>query len=315
MRGCHHITLLFIILSSSILFQHSSAAFFKLPSFAITEKQVEQAKKLNERIDDVSDILEMIIEKQQGSDQVKKLPPEVIAKVQKAYGLNATGKIDNATVSLFNSSRCGVPDSTVTTWPWPKGKNNFTYAFYQGQKVKAPLKALFSRAFNRWENVTGLSFNETESFDESDIWIVFLNLNKTDVVAVSGFVRETKWAMFFDLNEKWVLPSGRVDDGEVDFETAVMHQIGHIVGLGHITNDKSAVMFPFMGDERRKVDFEANETLRIQQVLHTTSNVASTSTGGSTSTGNSTSTGGSGGSVGPERLVLSLIMALLSLCL
>ncbi|KAI9108296.1 hypothetical protein K1719_020779 [Acacia pycnantha] len=57
------------------------------------------------------------------------------------------------------------------------------------------LKDAFSNAFSRWEKVTGLSFTETPSFDQSDIRIVFLKWDETEVVGGRDFLDSaTTWA-------------------------------------------------------------------------------------------------------------------------
>ncbi|XP_054824731.1 metalloendoproteinase 2-MMP-like [Prosopis cineraria] len=172
---------------------------------------------------------------------------------QKTFHLNATGQPDNATASLITLPRCGFPDvingsitvmenstTPFTKW-WPEGKIEFTYAFSpENETMTTSLKVVFSDAFSRWSVVTRLNFTETTSFNESDIRITFLSLDGQ-------------------------LGLNSTESDELDLETVVMHQIGHVLGLSHSAIEE-AVMYPFnLASKKRKVDFAKDELERIQQ--------------------------------------------------
>ncbi|KAI9108225.1 hypothetical protein K1719_020708 [Acacia pycnantha] len=241
---------------------------------------------------------------------------DVLEAFQKTYNLPVTGKLDNDTIKLIKRPRCGVPPdvinvtSTMPTsfnWSWPEGKKQFTYAFLPKNNVDKSLKDAFSSAFSRWEKVTGLSFTETPSFNQSDILIVFLKWDESEVVAGSdllGSVRTSGWrAMYFNVKENWVVPTADngmvMEDDGLDIETVAMHQIGHMVGFPHTTTEEAAVMFPFMERGQRKLEFATNESKRIQQVFR--SDYASPSYGGAA------------GGVGPGWAGLGIAL-LLSFC-
>ena len=126
-RG-RHIILLFIITSlSSFLFMHSSSA----QASSFLWKQFKEASKRFFNKDNVPDI-DGFIEKY-GPDKSNNLPPDVvntIAMYQKAWNLTVTGKMDAATKSFFNCSRCGVAaysKELSLVVPWPEDKKELTY--------------------------------------------------------------------------------------------------------------------------------------------------------------------------------------------
>ncbi|XP_054824724.1 metalloendoproteinase 2-MMP-like [Prosopis cineraria] len=200
---------------------------------------------------------------------------------QKTFHLNATGQPDNATASLITLPRCGFPDvingsitvtenstTPFTKW-WQEGKIEFTYAFSpENETMTTSLKVVFSDAFSRWSVVTRLNFTETTSFNESDIRIMFLSLDGQLGLVGGGWLDKTtmSWGIVLDVDEKWVLPSqNSTESDELDLETVVMHQIGHVLGLSHSAIEE-AVMYPFnLASKKRKVDFAKDELERIQQ--------------------------------------------------
>ncbi|KAK4285020.1 hypothetical protein QN277_001771 [Acacia crassicarpa] len=242
---------------------------------------------------------------------------DALEEFQKTYNLPVTGKLDNDTIKLIKRPRCGVTDvinvtSTMPTsfnWSWPEGKKQFNYTFIPKNNVDKSLKLkdAFSSAFSRWAKVTGLSFTETSSFNQSDILIVFLGWDENEVVAGSdllGSVRKSgRRAMYFNVKENWVVPTADngtvMADDELDIETVAMHQIGHMVGFRHTTTEEAAVMFPFMERGQRKLEFATDESESIQQAFR--------------SVYNTTSNGGAAGGVGPGWVGLGIAL-LLSFC-
>ncbi|XP_054824726.1 metalloendoproteinase 5-MMP-like [Prosopis cineraria] len=192
-----------------------------------------------------------------------------LKKFQNTFGLVSNGQLDTETVSLIMTPRCGIPDiingvsiimedGTMTfnnSW-WPTWKKEFTYAFSPENDTTLSRPA-FSDAFDRWSNVTGLSFTETPLWNESDIQIVFRPLDgKKGVVGGTWFDNTNgSLVVYLDSNESWASPT---DAMHVDMESAAMHQIGHVLGFGHATI-REAVMYPFLKLKERNVAFAKAE--------------------------------------------------------
>ncbi|XP_054825294.1 metalloendoproteinase 1-like [Prosopis cineraria] len=205
---------------------------------------------------DVSDIY---------TDELK----SALKKFQNTFGLVSNGQLDNETLSLIITPRCGVPDilNNVSiimedgtmkfnnSW-WPTGKKEFTYAFSPKNDTTLSRPA-FSDAFDRWSNVTGLSFTETPLWNESDIQIVFRPLDGKEGVLGGPLFDNTTGSLvvYLDSNESWASPT---DAMHVDMESVAMHQIGHVLGFGHATI-REAVMYPFLKPKEKKVVFAKAE--------------------------------------------------------
>ncbi|KAK9113898.1 hypothetical protein Syun_020695 [Stephania yunnanensis] len=121
---------------------------------------------------------------------------------QNNFNLPVSGALDAATLSQLLRPRCGVPDiingsSTMKSgkptsanhssslhstahfsfFPgeprWPPYKQHLTYAFFPGNNLSEPVKAVFRRAFSRWAAVTPLTFSEADSYLGADMKIGF----------------------------------------------------------------------------------------------------------------------------------------------
>ncbi|XP_024965257.1 metalloendoproteinase 5-MMP-like, partial [Cynara cardunculus var. scolymus] len=116
---------------------------------------------------------------------------------QKYYRLNATGTLDEATVSQMVIPRCGVPDKeihhhgskslpTVSFYRffpnnprWPPGKSQLTYVFasdYPNNHVPPIV-----RAFNRWSSASDyFTFSQVDDVTYADIKVSFQRGNHGD---------------------------------------------------------------------------------------------------------------------------------------
>ncbi|KAK7307185.1 hypothetical protein VNO77_40015 [Canavalia gladiata] len=200
---------------------------------------------------------------------------------QKNFNLKVTGQLDQDTYRIMSQPRCGVPDiingtttmnsgksNTTSFRPWWKmGEKRLTYAFNPQNNVTDSIKFLFQDAFNRWSKVTSLNFSETTSFNASDIKILFVTFDGKGGTVGGADTNYSSHVgdIYLDSEEEWVLPSENLsEDGDVDLESVAMHQIGHILGLGH-SSVVEAVMYPNVLTVK-KTELAYDDLQRTQQI-------------------------------------------------
>lgn len=243
-------------------------------------------------ISDVKDYLEIfgylnLPSKSNFTDKFTVNLQSAIAEFQKNFNLDVTEQLDENTYQILSQPRCGVPDiingtntmnsnsvnQTTSFKPWWRtGENEkeltLTYAFHPQNNVTDSVKSLFKDAFNKWTNVTALKFNETTSFNGSNITIAFVRIDGKGAIVggVDMNYSINVGRIYLDSEEEWVLSNEIVgEDGDVDLESVVMHEIGHLLGLGH-SSVEVAVMYPIVLPEKKTELVDDDDLQRIQQI-------------------------------------------------
>ncbi|XP_068304538.1 metalloendoproteinase 2-MMP-like [Pyrus communis] len=209
------------------------------------------------------------------NDDFDDILESAIKTYQVNYHLKATGTLDAKTVSRMTMPRCGVPDiingttsmrsgkkrqphhrggngSTHTVAhfsflngnpKWPSSKYQLTYAFDQSTPAEA--QAAVARAFATWAGNSHFSFSQAQSYENADLKISFGRRDHGDGAPFDGrggtvahAFAPTNGRFHYDADEPWAV--GAVE-GAYDLETVALHEIGHLLGLGH-SSVEGAVM-------------------------------------------------------------------------
>ena len=207
-------------------------------------------------------------------DDFDDLLESAIKTYQVNYNLKATGTLDAKTVSQMTMPRCGVADIVNGTtrmragkknhphshhsslhsvghyafFPgnprWPSNNYHLTYAFQPGTTSQAmnPVE----KAFQTWAGNTHFTFTKVQDFTNANIRIGFHRGNHGDGSPFDGpagvlahAFAPTDGRLHYDADETWSV--GAVP-GAYDLETVALHEIGHILGLGH-SSVEGAIMF------------------------------------------------------------------------
>ncbi|KAK3223219.1 hypothetical protein Dsin_010244 [Dipteronia sinensis] len=224
-----------------------------------------------------------------------------IKTYQKNFNLEPTGQLDNKTIQQILRPRCGNPDivnGTTTMnsghpeshntslfhsvahysfFPgrprWPSNRRTLSYAFLPDNQLTDNVKAVFGRAFSRWSTVTQLNFTQSESYRTADIRIAFASGDHGDGEPFDGVLGTLAHAFsppsgFFHLDndENWVIEgvtNPLTTMSAVDLESVAVHEIGHLLGLGHSSVEES-IMFPTISSGTRKVELASDDIEGIQ---------------------------------------------------
>ncbi|KAJ4719125.1 Metalloendoproteinase [Melia azedarach] len=140
---------------------------------------------------------------------------------------------------------------------WPTSKFNLTYGFAPGTRVDA--KNPIAQAFQTWAMNTPFKFSEIPNYESADIKIGFRSGEHEDEDPFdgrSGILAHanppTEGILHFDADEPWGVGTTK---GVFDLESVALHEIGHVLGLGH-SSVKDSIMYATLGSGVRKGLYE-----------------------------------------------------------
>ncbi|XP_050225729.1 metalloendoproteinase 3-MMP-like [Mercurialis annua] len=198
------------------------------------------------------------------NDDFDDLLESAVKTYQLNYHLNVTGFLDSETVSKMIMPRCGVADiingktrmesgkknrhhnstsfhtvSHYSFFPgnpkWPPSKYSLTYAFLPGTPNQAMNPV--SKAFQTWAGNTHFRFSMVQNVGDADIKIGFgrgdhgdgANFDGRGGVIAHAFAPQDG-RFHYDGDEPFAVGA---TEGAYDLETVALHEIGHLLGLGH----------------------------------------------------------------------------------
>ncbi|XP_068642786.1 metalloendoproteinase 2-MMP-like [Aristolochia californica] len=228
------------------------------------------------------------------SDSFDDVLEQAIKTYQQNFNLNVSGVLDASTVAHVVRPRCGVPDivngtTTMNSGKFNKlhsvahfsffpnrptwgGKRDLTYYLDSSSQIvdSQRMSTIFSRAFSRWSAATTLTFQETDSRFLADIRIGFYSGDHGDGEPFDGILGTLAHAfsppdgrLHLDAAENWNVDSVSVGFTQIDLESVAIHEIGHLLGLGH-SSVEDAIMYPSITSGSRRVDLAGDDIEGIQ---------------------------------------------------
>ena len=217
-----------------------------------------------------------------------------VKSYQRNFHLEATGTLDAATVKLMTTPRCGNPDvvnesagspekvnknrkliNSVSHYSFMPGnhrwqKSHLTYRFRSSVSVSGmdSVRSVCARAFQKWASVSHFTFQEVAAGAAADIEIGFHRGAHGDDDAFDGqlgtlahaFAPSVGW-LHFDAAEVWSTNPG---PQQVDLESVAVHEIGHVLGLGHEPGIPDAIMYPEFSYGATKRDLHGDDIRGIR---------------------------------------------------
>ena len=201
------------------------------------------------------------------------------------------GIADEATITLINQKRCGLPDPT----PGQRGasgrlapfvtvgakwnKNPLTYQFLNSTPdlPEARQREIIREAFTRWSAVCSLKFTEITGNASSDLSVAFHRASHGDgnafddaggpdgnTLAHAFFPPPAggSWSgsLHFDEFESWKDQPGGTG---TRLYNVTLHEIGHLLGLSH-SQDQNAIMYAYYAEDRN--DLRPDDIAGIQSL-------------------------------------------------
>lgn len=167
---------------------------------------------------------------------------DALAKYQSHFGLPVCGELDGATERHLCACRaCRFPDVMAMAeelQAWPKGMVvTWCIATASGALNRTAAETAYMASTKAWSDVCGIKFEPTTNPKTARLTVHFDGIDGagrclawSELPDPSGAPRIQR----FDAEENWVI-SDKPKQGEIDAIRVITHEIGHAIGIGHLS--------------------------------------------------------------------------------
>ena len=206
---------------------------------------------------------------------------EALSRYQSHHGLEVTGAFDASTRAHLSMPRCGMPDlrrgaAFTTTCAWAHPCVTFAFDVGTDDVPGTGDFAAVRRAVATWAAATPLTFTEVRPDQRPDVLIGWRSIADPDfdlsndiahadfppgcgVIDLHALPRPVH---FRDTGINWTDADPIF---EFDIESAALHELGHIIGLGHSTREDT-VMFPIQRFGRTKRALHPSDLVGVRRL-------------------------------------------------